>query len=84
MEYIVGLILLLAGYALYERSNRKKAQQDVLIAETKGRDEELKKEYEEANKQIEALDEGIKEMKKKRSAQIPPSKEGREKRWENE
>ncbi len=83
MEYIVGLIIALAGGLLYYKSRADKASSDAALAETRGRDRELADQQREVERSISEMDAAIadirEERKKRREAQTD---EERAREWE--
>lgn len=66
MEYIIGVIVALIAGLLFYRNKAKEAQVDSKLAETKGRDRELKLVHNDIKNAIEDIDKGIKKIKEER------------------
>ena len=67
MEIILIILGLLGGGFMFERSRRKKAERDAIVAETKGREEELKCQKDEVDIEIDKIDAGIQRLKDERT-----------------
>jgi hypothetical protein len=83
VEYVIGVIVALIGGLLFYRNKAKEAEVDSKLAETKGRDRELKVVHNEINQAIKDIDRGIdkikQEQKNKNNKQLTP--EERAERW---
>lgn len=63
MEYIIGLIAVLFGAVLFYKNKAKDAEINSKLAETRGRDKELKAEHNDIKNAIKDIDKGIEEAR---------------------
>jgi Tfp pilus assembly protein PilN len=70
MEYLIGIIVLLVGGFIYQKSKTKEAQTEALIADTKGQDKQLVIKENEIKQEISAVDARLEEIKKIREQQV--------------
>lgn len=66
MEYLVALILGLAGFAYYQYDRRKKAEVDALLGEIKGKDSKLAEDQKMVQDEIVKIDQAIADLKEQR------------------
>lgn len=69
MEYLVAIILALLGGIIVLNKQKKDAQSDAKIAETKGKDSELAKQQVKLKDEINKIDESIEDMKREKEAE---------------
>ena len=83
MEYLVGLLLLVAGVAFYYKKKFMDAKVDSILSETRGRDKELKNQQAKNRKKASELDSKIEAIKKERKERRDgKSRAERAKEWE--
>jgi Tfp pilus assembly protein PilN len=70
MEYLIGIIVLLVGGFIYQKSKTKEAQIEALIADTKGQDKQLVIKENEIKREINVVDARLEEIKKIREQQV--------------
>lgn len=70
MEYLIGIIVLLVGGFIYQKSKTKEAQVEALIANTKGQDKQLEIKENEVKQEINVIDSRLEEIKKVREQQL--------------
>lgn len=68
-KYLVGLIALLSGVLFFVLRLLQRSKVDAVVAETKGRDQELKKQQLTLQEAVKQIDQGIEQAKAEREAQ---------------
>jgi len=68
MEYLIGLLVAALGGVFYFKKKADEAVVEAKLAETKGRDAELKKRQEDVRVAISEIDDSLKKIKAKREA----------------
>ena len=82
---IIGIIVSLVGAVGYYRYKANKNKVEAILAETKGRDKELKEQQKEVEESISELDRNIKKIKedrqKERDKRAKQTREERANEW---
>jgi len=83
MEYLIYIILGLAGFGYYQYQSKKKTKIDTKLANVKGQDKQLKDQQLDVQREISMIDEAIKKLREEFKDQSKENKtlEERTDKW---